>query len=108
MSRTPYVDWMARTGVEYCHQVRATNRAGVSLPSPQWCVTPKPSLSIGRLPQCVPGGSPRAAHWPASAFGVAPKVSSIGLREASEFVAVPPHDDAAALPILQPDGDDGA
>lgn len=41
-TRTEYVDRTVRTGVQYCYQVRARNRQGVSPPSPQQCGTPKP------------------------------------------------------------------
>lgn len=41
-TRTEYVDRTVRPGVEYCYQVRARNRAGLSAPTAQQCGTPKP------------------------------------------------------------------
>jgi hypothetical protein len=41
-TRTEYVDRTVQAGVEYCYQVRARNRHGMSPPTAQQCGTPKP------------------------------------------------------------------
>jgi hypothetical protein len=41
-SRTEYVDRAVKRGAEYCYQVRARNRQGVSPPNPSQCGTPNP------------------------------------------------------------------
>jgi hypothetical protein len=41
-TRTEYVDRTVQAGVEYCYQVRARNRYGISPPTAQRCGTPKP------------------------------------------------------------------
>ena len=41
-TRTEYVDRTVRPGVEYCYQVRARNRGGLSAPTAQQCGTPNP------------------------------------------------------------------
>lgn len=40
--RTEYIDRTVRAGVEYCYQIHASSRQGVSPPTPRQCGTPKP------------------------------------------------------------------